>query len=230
MSYDKCKRIVLDKKNNNIKMSLASNNLYPITYHNYDNCYEQYETFEDKLIAMLHDLLSGGIQISTINENTEKIQYALCKVYEYCKEHNINTYDYWDLSGELTTMKKFRYADLYYNKYDKENWRIYRDWTKTQDKEHVQEIEKRAYIEALWEIYGKLFEIFKQALEEEIKGEYIVIYNNCYNVCKLGKYDRYYQKFSYGGYTPLKMSYKKAYIFIKDMEKYNLKIQKVEEV
>ena len=230
MSYDKCKRIILDEKKNKIKMTIASNNLYPITYHTYDNCYEQYENFDDKLLVMFWDLQGCMLQISTINENTENFEYALKKVSEYCKENNINTYDYWDLQGELATMKRFRLAGLYYNKYNKENYKVYDEWTKTQDRDYVKKLENKAFVQALREIYGKLFEIFKKALYEQIKGEYILIYANCYNVCKLGKYDRYYSKFSYGGYTPVKMSYKKAYIFTKDMDKYNLKIQKVEEV
>lgn len=229
MSYELCKRIVLNEKKNEINLTIASNNLRPITYHTCNNCYEEYENFDDKLLVMFWDLESCSLQVSTINENTENFEYALKKVSEYCKENDINTSDYWSIASELRERKQFRFAGLYYNEYNKDNYNTYTEWRKTQDKDYVKKLENKAFIQALREIYGKLFEIFKKALYERIEGEYILIYNNCYNVCKLGKYDRYYSKFSYGGYTPVKMSYKKAYIFTKDMERYNLRIQKVEE-
>lgn len=230
MSYEMCKRIVLDEKNNKIKLTIASNNVRPITYSACDY-YKDYDyTFEDKLLCLFWDMTSGMLQISTINSNTENFEYAIKKVNEYCKQNNISTYDYWDLAGNLRTRKEFRYAGLYYNSYDKENWKVYAEWTKTQTREHVKEIENKAFIESLREIYGELFKVFKNALYEQIKGDFQVIYNNCYYVAKIGKYNRYYSRFSYGGYTPLKMSYKQAYIFVDDLSNYNLKIEKCEEV
>lgn len=75
-------------------------------------------------------------------------------------------------------------------------------------------------IEVYRQVYGKSFEVFMKALNEKFYGDYKVgVYSNSY-VSKLGKYDRGYIRFYYGG-SPLKMNYKQAYILLKDMQNEN---------
>ena len=84
-------------------------------------------------------------------------------------------------------------------------------------------------VEVYRQVYGKSFEVFRNALAEKIDGEYMVaVYNYSY-VTKLGKYDRGYCRFYYGG-SPLKMSYKQAYILYHDMnnDSRNMRIEKFE--
>ena len=82
-------------------------------------------------------------------------------------------------------------------------------------------------IEVYRQVYGNSFEVFRNALAEKIDGEYMVaVYNYSY-VTKLGKYDRGYCRFYYGR-SPLKMSYKQAYILYHDMnnDSRNMRIEK----
>lgn len=187
MSYEKCKYISLDRKHNKIKVTIASNNVYPLDWCKceiYNRDKDQGLSFDDKLLLFYVDLEEGNIQVSAINKSTLDVEYAMCKVREYHQENNIDSYE-----------------DLY-----KGCGRLYE-----QDK-------SRSWIEIYKEIYGKSFEIFKNALAEKIEGNYKVIAYGCYNVSKLGKYDRCYHRFYYGG-SPAIMSYKQAYIFKHDMDK-----------
>lgn len=242
MSYELCKRITLNKKKNEIKVCIASNNLRPIEYHTCGLCegesYKNY-TFEDKLICLYEAMQTGCIQISTINDNTENFEYAMCKVREYFRQNNINSYeDLYEKRGEVSERKRFEFAGLEMSKIEdkweraSENGKKYDEWRKTQDKELVKEMEQKFYLESIWEVYGKSFEIWKKALFENIDGEFEVVAYGCYKITKLGKYDRGYSRFYYGGYSGLKMSYKKAYIFVNDMnsESRKLEIVKAEEV
>ena len=84
-------------------------------------------------------------------------------------------------------------------------------------------------IEVYRQVYGRSFEMFMKALKEKIDGDYkVCVYSNYY-VSKLGKYDRGYMRFYYGG-NPLKMNYKQAYILLKDMQNENrgMRIEKFE--
>lgn len=198
MSYEKCKYIKLDKKNNKIIMNIASNNVYPLHYTKfefYNSKYEDYKnyTFEDKLILLYESLDSGCLQISSINDNTENFEYALKKARQYNKENE--NFDFWHKRGEI------------------------------QDKLIKKGVEN-AYLKAIYKVYGESFKVFKKALYERFEGKYNVVFNNMYNVSKFGKYDRGYFKFYYGG-KAVETSYKKAYIFIDDLKSRDLKIVKV---
>ena len=241
MSYELCKNISLNEKKNEIKVTIASNNVYPKTYTTCELCKSEYKrfknyTFQDKLIGLFSDLMDGNIQISTINDNTSNFEYALCKVYEYLKENNINSYtDLYEKRGELTTQKQFTYANLELStnedkwQANSENWKKYSEWRKTQNIEEIEEIENRFSLESLWEIYGKAFNIFKNALNEKIDGEYTILTYGAYYITKLGRYDRGYSRCYYGYGSPLKMSYKKAYIVLNNMndETRRMKIEKI---
>lgn len=242
MSFELCKRITLNPKKNIIKVCIASNNVFPKTYTTCELCnsnsdrYKNY-TFEDKLLCLYEDMQSGNIQISTINDNTEKFEYAMCKVREYHKQNNIDSFnDLYEQRGKVYREKIFGFAkiersqdeDLW--KAESEDYKKYYEWQKTQDKDFVKDMENKFSLEAVKEIYGESFKVWKQALEEEIKGEYKVLFDNYYVVTKLGKYDRGYGKFfyankEYSGFE--KMSFKKAYIFTKDRADRNLQIVEV---
>lgn len=241
MSYELCKRISLNEKDNKIIVCIASNNVYPKTYYMSEICggshYEKY-SFEDKLISLFHAMQTGSIQISTINSNTENFEYAMRKVNEYHKENNINSYeDLYQKASDVNEAKRFNFAKLEQSKNEdrwiraRENSEVYHNWRKNQDEKYIQAKEDEFYLESIWEVYGDSFKVWKKAVFEKIKGQYEAIAYNCYNVTKLGKYDRGYSRFYYGSYNPLKMSYKKAYIFSDDMnnEKRNIKIVKCSE-
>lgn len=239
MSYELCKRIVLNEKKNKIKITCASNNVRPITYSTCGLCegerYKNY-TFKDKLLCLFTSMQDGNIQISTINENTEKFEYAMVKVSEYLKENNINSYtDLYEKRGLVAEQKRFAYANLKmstkedYWERSRENCEIYSAWRKSQDKNEVEIVENRIYLQSLWDVYADSFKVFLNALNENFEGDYKVIAYGCYNISKLGKYDRGYSRFYYGGYNPLKMSYKKAYILLHCMndECRKMRIEKI---
>lgn len=239
MSYELCKRIVLNEKENKIMLTTASNNVRPITYSTFEFCgsdsYKNY-TFRDKLLCLFTSMEDGSLQISTINENTEKFEYAMIKVNEYLKTNNINSYtDLYEKRGLVAEQKRFTYANLEmstkedYWERSRENYKIYSEWLKTQDKEQIRLVEDRIYLQSLWDVYADTFKIFLNALNENFEGDYNVIAYGCYPINKLGRYDRGYSRFYYGGYTPLKMSYKKAYILVHYMndDYKKLKIEKV---
>ena len=226
MSYDCCRRITLDKKNNKIKCCVASSNVFPKTYGTYEFCKNEDDTFEDKLMFLYASMQSGDIQITTINDNTEKFEYAMCKVREYHRANNIDSYDdLYEKKGEVYRNKIFGFANIKRSqnedeyKRNSEDWESYGNWKKTQDEKHIKEIEDKFYKEAIWEVYGESFKIWKQALEEKFNGEYRVRFDKNYEVLSIGKYDRGYSRFSYTSYLGqgMKMSYKKAYILKYDM-------------
>jgi hypothetical protein len=232
MSYDLCKRITLDKKHNKIKVCVASNNIRPITYRTYEYCKEDTNyTFNDKLICLYRSMQSGDLQISTINKNTEDFEYAMCKVREYHRANNIDSFkDLYEKKSEVYFNKIYDYSKIKRSQNEtqwireSDDLESYNHWKVSQDKRTVEEMEDKASLEAIWEVYGDSFKVWKQALEEKFEGNYNVIFSNMYNVCKLGKYNRGYSKFSYGGYNPLSLSYKNAYILKYDMSERDLKI------
>ena len=235
MSFDCCKQITLDKKNNKIKVCVASNNWRPLDYKTYEICnsdnkyYKDY-TFDDKLLNLYYDLESGNIQVTYMNNNTEKFEYALCKVREYLREHNIDSYE------ELYCKRRSVYEDILYKEIglqvtedERENDLKYIEWRKKQDENYINALEEKCRKKALREVYGETFEIFKKALYEKIEGEYKIIFNRNYVVTKIGKFDRGYSSFKYSSKDMYDfendkmkesnnfatMSYKKAYVFCK---------------
>lgn len=88
-------------------------------------------------------------------------------------------------------------------------------------KEYIEEIEHKFDREVSYEVYGKCFEVFKKALNESFVGDYKILLDNYYPIVKVGKYNRGYEKFSYSYNKEtnnfLKVSYKKAYIIMKNL-------------
>lgn len=238
MSYEKCKRITLDKKNNKIKVCIASNNWRPIEYHTTELCsgqdYENY-TFKDKLISLFEAMKTGCIQISTINDNTEDFEYAMCKVREYFRQNNIDSFvDLYEKRFEVNRKMRFDFLGLKLSekedKYEreKEDFETYEQWRKDKDKEYVRKMEQDFYIKSIWAVYGESFEIWKKAVFEKIKGKYKVKFNGYY-INRIGKYDKGFSSFSYGSSKAIEMNYKKAYILVSDMSREDRKFE-IEEV
>lgn len=239
MSFDLCKRITLNRKNNVIKCCVASSNVFPKTYTTCEFCkndeYRNY-SFEDKLINLYENMQNGSIQISSINDNTEHFEYAMCKVREYTREHNIDSYnDLYERKSKLVAEKLFNLANIVRSTSesetdrDYENWKNYRIWADKQGNDFREKLENKVYLEVLWEIYGETYKVWKKALEEQFEGEYRIIFDKNYEVLRVGKYNRGYDRFSYTSYLGqgLKTSYKKAYILKYDMGKNrNLEIVK----
>lgn len=234
MSYELCKRITLNKKKNEIKVCIASNNWRPIEYHTCGLCegesYKNY-TFEDKLISLYESIESGCIQISTINDNTENFEYAMCKVREYFRQNNIDSFeDLYKKRFEINKKMRFNYLGLKEStktdKYEKqkEDYEIYEKWRKEQDKNYVRKIERDFYIKSIWIVYGESFKIWKKALLEKFEGKYKIIFNKYYEISGIGKYDRGYSSFNYGE-KGLAMNYKKAYILVNDMAREDRKFE-----
>lgn len=236
MSYEKCKRITLDEKKNKIKICIASNNCRPLTYYTTELCcsededYQDY-TFQDKLITLYENMESGCIQISTINENTEDFEYAMCKVNEYLRQNNIDSFeDLYEKRFKVEQKMRFEYLGLKEStetdeyQRQKENYEIYEQWKKNQDKNYVRKIERKFYIKSIWAIYKEPFKIWKNALFETFDGKYKIIFNDYYEISKIGKYNGAYSGFYYGG-KAIEMNYKRAYIFIKDMQNRSRKFE-----
>lgn len=234
MSYDCCNRITLDEKNNRIKVCVASSNVFPKTYSTWEMCnsgneeYKDY-TWEDKLISLYESLQTGSLQITSINNSTEKIEYALYKTRDWLKENSIDSFeDLFEEKGRVYRKKLLDFANLKESKIE-EDWKIFDDWEKEKIKENssfkneIKKIKRKLLKESLWEVYGKPFEIFKRALEENFVGDYYLqVFGNSI-VTKLGKFNRGYTRVYYGDYNALncvmamKMSYKKAYIVKRNM-------------
>ena len=230
MSYDCCKRITLNKGKNYIGLCVASNNVFPKSYGTYEMCSRDKEiykiyNFEDKLICLLRSMLSGDIQITSINSNTEKFEYALIKVREYLRDNNMNSYDdLYEKFNDTYYHKRLKFANIQPTNDEYKDREKLSDWAKKQkeiDKMKYEITEEKMWLDNVWEVYGKVFDIFKNALIENHKGTYEVIFNDYYKVSKVGKYDRGYSNFSYIGDNckGLEMSYYKAYILKHDMGK-----------
>lgn len=237
MSYECCKRITLNKNKNVIKVCIASNNVFPKTYETCELCKGNDYNFEDKLIILFADMQSGNIQISTINDNTEKFEYAMCKVREWLRENNLDSYeDLYEKRGKVARSKKMKIANIIestnIDKWEKEreDYKKISEWEEKQDKEYIKKLNKKIYLESLYEVYGEAFKIWKKAVEKNISGDYILkVYGNSV-ITKLGKYNRGYEKFYYSSIKnyALKMNYKKAYIIKTDMGvNRNMEIEKV---
>jgi hypothetical protein len=74
MSYEICKSIKIDEKNNVLKITHSSNNVYPKDWYTSDLWKEK--TFFDKMKTLLDCLLQGDIVISSINDSTINVFYA----------------------------------------------------------------------------------------------------------------------------------------------------------
>ena len=237
MSYYLCKRISLNEKKNTIKVCVADSSLRPVSYSTCELCKGDDYTFEEKLLHLFYDLKSGNIQIHAINENTEKFGYAMCKVREWLKENNIDSYE--DLfEKKIKVFKNYVYDfakiercnDLSIKESEREyqDGKKYREWAEKQNKDDVRKMESEFSKKALKEVYGESFKIFKKALNEKFDGFYKVLYNELYPIVKLGKYNRGYEKFNYGSSRYEKFSFQKAYIVKSDFKNMNLKIIKIE--
>lgn len=201
MSYDECKYITLDEKNNKIYATLTTNNVYPFKWQKRELYEQEIDcSFDDKFLLLFADIEQGNIQFYYLNDGTINFIYAMYKVNEYYEKNNIDSYN-----------------DLY--KKFVEIWRNNKDKT-------IIEALREVYSEP-FEIFKNAV---KERIKGNYKvvvfdKEYNVCKIGQYN----SKKGNGYGKFWYGG-EPLLMPYKQAYIFVSDMNSdyRQLKIIKVD--
>lgn len=158
MSYEKCKSITLKPKTNQIFLSVASNNITPLYYERFEYASKLNCSLEDKLMYLMISMLDGNIQISQLNKNTIKFEYALLKVREYNRQNeNIDKYD---KRYELFEKELSKYVDI--------NNREKRFAFVKENSKLVNEIERKINKE----LYKEEFKIFKTSIEEKIEGKY----------------------------------------------------------
>lgn len=161
MSYEKCRTISLKPKKNQIFVTIASNNVRPIYYSRCEYAPKENCSFEDKLRYLMISMLDGNIQISQLNKNTIPFEYALLKVRNYYRNTDIKEY------GNKYDERHERY-DKELSKYvNTEEWKERYEFEK-EHKDLVNEIQRNINKE----LYKEEFEIFKNSIEEEIKGKY----------------------------------------------------------
>lgn len=218
MSYEKCKNIILKPKTNQIFITSATNNDRPLYYYKSEYITNETLNFEDKLLKLMLSMLDGNIQISQLNKHTIPFEYALLKVRNYYRENNIDEYgEKNDKRYELYSQELAKYVDI-------NDWEKRRNF-EIKNRELTSDIEKNIYRE----LYNKEFELFKNSIKEEIKGQY-------YLKDKFGRTIEYIREtnrgHSYRAYEePNKeclLDYKLAYI-LKDRMGKDYEITKFEE-
>jgi len=161
MSYYKCKNISIKPKTNKLFVTVACNNLTPITYERLEYAEKEKYSLDEKLLYLMISMLDGNIQISQINKNTIPFEYALLKVRNYYRETNINDYgNKYDKRYELYDKELSKYVNV-------ENWEEKRKFEK-ENRELTNDIEKRVRKN----LYKQEFEIFKNSINEKINGKY----------------------------------------------------------
>lgn len=218
MSYEKCKNIILKPKTNQIFITSATNNDRPLHYYKSEYTRSGALNFEDKLLNLMLSMIDGNIQISQLNKHTIPFEYALLKLRNYYREKNIDEYgEKFDKRYELYNKELSKYVDV--NDFEKRR-RFEQD-----NRKLVNEIKNQV----LSNLYKTEFELFKNSIKEEIKGQY-------YLKDKFGRTIEYIKEtnrgHSYRGYEePNKeclLDYKLAYI-LKDRMGKDYEITKFEE-
>lgn len=218
MSYEKCKNIILKPKTNQIFITSATNNDRPLHYYKSEYTRSGALNFEDKLLNLMLSMLDGNIQISQLNKHTIPFEYALLKLRNYYRENNIDEYgEKYDSRYELYNKELAKYVDI-------NDWEKRRNF-EIKNRELTSDIEKNIYRK----LYNKEFELFKNSIKEEIKGQY-------YLKDKFGRTIEYIREtnrgHSYRAYEePNKeclLDYKLAYI-LKDRMGKDYEITKFEE-
>ena len=218
MSYEKCKNIILKPKTNQIFITSATNNDRPLHYYKSEYTRSGALNFEDKLLNLMLSMIDGNIQISQLNKHTIPFEYALLKLRNYYRENNIDEYgEKYDSRYELYNKELAKYVDI-------NDWEKRRNF-EIKNRELTSDIEKNIYRK----LYNKEFELFKNSIKEEIKGQY-------YLKDKFGRTIEYIKEtnrgHSYRAYEePNKeclLDYKLAYI-LKDRMGKDYEITKFEE-
>ena len=218
MSYEKCKNIILKPETNQIFITSATNNDRPLYYYKSEYITNETLNFEDKLLKLMLNMLDDNIQISQLNKHTIPFEYALLKLRNYYREKNIDEYgEKFDKRYELYNKELSKYVDV--NDFEKRR-RFEQD-----NRKLVNEIKNQV----LSNLYKTEFELFKNSIKEEIKGQY-------YLKDKFGRTIEYIKEtnrgHSYRAYEePNKeclLDYKLAYI-LKDRMGKDYEITKFEE-
>ncbi len=161
MSYSKCKTISIKPKTNQIFLTVAENNVRPLDYNRCEYGSTIKGDLDDKLMYLMISMLDGNIQISQFNKNTIPFEYALLKVRNYYRENNINEYgEKYDKRYELYNQELSKYVNI-------NDWEKRRNF-EVENRKLTSDIEKNIYRK----LYNKEFELFKNSIKEEIKGQY----------------------------------------------------------
>src|SRR5699024_362577 len=125
----------------------ATNNDRPLHYYKSEYTRSGALNFEDKLLNLMLSMIDGNIQISQLNKHTIPFEYALLKLRNYYREKNIDEYgEKFDKRYELYKQRRF----------EQDNIKL------------INEIKNQV----LSNLYKTEFELFKNSIKEEIKGQY----------------------------------------------------------
>lgn len=216
MSYSICKGIA--KKGENIEVNVASSNVFP--KHWYKSDYKG-RNYEEQLFWLYTDIEDGNIHL---NNSLYKYNYAFLKAREFMKENNIN--GYYDLFE-----KKY---DYYYEKIkeligidlksdywkDEELKNTYNNFQKNNG-----ELIDNIKFESAYRVYGKVFEVFKKALEEKEDNTLYTLYCEDYkSFIKCGRNGKFWY-----GYTSAKEKgkYKEMYCKMKEIDRCGVVIKRL---
>ena len=216
MSYDICRAIT--KKGDKLQVSIASSNVFP---KHWEKCEVKGKNIDEKLFWLFTDIMSGGIHL---NNSVYNYSYAYYKALEYLKEDSIDSYDdlytkkynYYnekmrELVGIDLTSDYWKNEELYnkYKKFEEEN------------KDLIDEIRFESY----YKVYGKVFEIFKKALEEKEDNTLYTLFSEDYNsFIKCGRNGTFY----YGYSSAIeKGKYKEMYCKMKNIDRANVVVKRL---
>ncbi|MDO5556337.1 MAG: hypothetical protein Q4G09_07025 [Clostridia bacterium] len=161
MSYEKCKMISIKPKSNQIFITIAPNNVIPLSYGRCEYAPKEHCSLEDKLMYLMISMLDGNIQISQLNNSTIPFEYALIKVREHFRENDINEYgSKYDKIHKLYDEELSKYVDI-------NNWEECNKFCK-ENKELINKIERKINKD----LYKREFEIFKKSIYEQTNDKY----------------------------------------------------------
>lgn len=163
MSYYKCKNISVKSKSNQLFVTVASNNVRPITYYKNEYATNGKYSLKEKLMYLMISMLDGNIQISQLNKNTIPFEYALLKVRNYYRKKDINLYgEKYDLRYELYKKELSKYVDT-------------NDWKKCRKFEQENtELVNKIETDIKKELYKEELKIFIDSIKENNKDKYYI--------------------------------------------------------
>lgn len=95
MSYDKIKGISTNEKNMTISITLASSNLYPITYERVVLKSDTKDDYKDELINVFTNFATGTFKFNASVANKFSVAYNLAKIFK----PELFTYDAYRIDG-----------------------------------------------------------------------------------------------------------------------------------
>lgn len=101
MSYDKIKNISTNEKNMTISITLASSNLYPITYERVVLKSDSKDDYKDELINVFTNFATGTFKFNASVANKFSVAYNLAKIFR----PELFTYDSYKVDGMISAGK-----------------------------------------------------------------------------------------------------------------------------